>query len=526
MLLNARLVAATRRSAVFNVTSKRFLNAPARVRFAPSPTGQLHLGGLRTALFNYLLAKKTGGQFILRIEDTDQTRYVEGAVENLIKALKWAGVPHDEGPEIEGPHAPYYQSQRTELYREHAHQLIESGHAYRCFCTPERLTKVREQRQKQGNYIAYDKHCSFLSEEEIKERLDQNTPFTVRLRTKTPYEGSTEHKDLVYGKIQFSNKTIDDTILLKSDGFPTYHLANVVDDHKMKITHVLRGEEWLSSTPKHILLYKAFGWQSPQFAHLPLLLNPDGSKLSKRSGDVHVEQYIAKGYLPEAINNFVVLLGWHPQDNTDALFDMQELIEQFDMSQINHSGAIVDHQKLDWINKQHILKRAETTEGLHSLVDILKPFVDQHYASQLKDTENAYRLEHNYLVQVIDTIKERIRNVSDIPTLCSYYFVQPDFTSADAQNLKKKLKKPAIDLITTNEFTHELSSMTSFDADTIKSWIYSLAESKQLNPNHVMMALRYAITGSRVGAGVAETIQVLGKDTVLRRLRNYADKKD
>ncbi|OBZ86939.1 Glutamate--tRNA ligase [Choanephora cucurbitarum] len=487
MLFNVRLVAATRRSAVFNVTSKRFLNAPARVRFAPSPTGQLHLGGLRTALFNYLLAKKTGGQFILRIEDTDQ-------------------------------------SQRTELYREHAHQLIESGHAYRCFCTPERLNKVREQRQKQGNYIAYDKHCSFLSEEEIKERLDQNTPFTVRLRT--PYEGSTEHKDLVYGKIQFSNKTIDDTILLKSDGFPTYHLANVVDDHKMKITHVLRGEEWLSSTPKHILLYKAFGWQSPQFAHLPLLLNPDGSKLSKRSGDVHVEQYIAKGYLPEAINNFVVLLGWHPQDNTDALFDMQELIEQFDMSQINHSGAIVDHQKLDWINKQHILKRAETSEGLHSLVDILKPFVDQQYASQLKDTENAYRLEHNYLVQVIDTIKERIRNVSDIPTLCSYYFVQPDFTSADAQTLKKKLKQPAIDLITTNEFTHELSSVTPFDADTIKPWIYSLAESKQLNPNHVMMALRYAVTGSRVGAGVAETIQVLGKDTVLRRLQNYADKKD
>ncbi|CAO0789497.1 unnamed protein product [Mucor circinelloides] len=518
MLFQLRQLPRKSSSLIFTVTSKRFLNAPARVRFAPSPTGQLHLGGLRTALFNYLLAKKTGGQFILRIEDTDQTRYVEGAVESLVKALNWAGIPHDEGPNVEGPHSPYYQAKRTEIYREHAKKLVKSGHAYRCFCTPERLSRVKEARQKKGNYIAYDKHCSYLSEEEIQENLDKKLPYTIRLMT--PYEGSTEHDDLVYGKISFSNKTIDDTILIKSDGYPTYHLANVVDDHLMKITHVLRGEEWLSSTPKHILLYKALGWTPPLFAHLPLLLNPDGSKLSKRSGDVHVEQYIEKGYLPEAIDNFVALLGWHPNDNSEALFTVKELIEEFDIKDINHSGAVVDHQKLDWINKHHILKRAQTKDGLDSLVGILKPFVDKQYLSALQGTQNEYRLESNYLAQVIDTIKERIRNLSDIPKLCSYYFEEPNYESTDALALKKKLKQPAMDLINTAEFIQELKSMEPFEATTIKPWLYSLAESKGINPNHLMMALRYKITGSRVGAGVAETIQVIGKDTTIHRLEN------
>ncbi|EPB83705.1 glutamyl-tRNA synthetase [Mucor circinelloides 1006PhL] len=518
MLFQLRQLPRKSSSLIFTVTSKRFLNAPARVRFAPSPTGQLHLGGLRTALFNYLLAKKTGGQFILRIEDTDQTRYVEGAVESLVKALNWAGIPHDEGPNVEGPHSPYYQAKRTEIYREHAKKLVKSGHAYRCFCTPERLSRVKEARQKKGNYIAYDKHCSYLSEEEIQENLDKKLPYTIRLMT--PYEGSTEHDDLVYGKISFSNKTIDDTILIKSDGYPTYHLANVVDDHLMKITHVLRGEEWLSSTPKHILLYKALGWTPPLFAHLPLLLNPDGSKLSKRSGDVHVEQYIEKGYLPEAIDNFVALLGWHPNDNSEALFTVKELIEEFDIKDINHSGAVVDHQKLDWINKHHILKRAQTKDGLDSLVGILKPFVDKQYLSALQGTQNEYRLESNYLAQVIDTIKERIRNLSDIPKLCSYYFEEPNYESTDALALKKKLKQPAMDLINTAEFIQGLKSMEPFEATTIKPWLYSLAESKGINPNHLMMALRYKITGSRVGAGVAETIQVIGKDTTIHRLEN------
>ncbi|KAI9274195.1 glutamyl-tRNA synthetase [Sporodiniella umbellata] len=512
----------------------RFLSTAARVRFAPSPTGQLHLGGLRTALYNYLLAKKTNGQFILRIEDTDQSRYVEGAVQTLIKSLNWAGIKPDEGPEQQGPYAPYYQSKRTELYQNHAHELIESGHAYRCFCTPERLKNVRELRQKQGNYIAYDKHCSYLSSEETQEQMNLNTPFTIRLRT--PFEGTTEHQDLVYGKIDFSNKTLEDTILIKSDGYPTYHLANVVDDHFMRITHVLRGEEWLSSTPKHLLLYKAFGWKAPLFAHLPLLLNPDGSKLSKRSGDVYVEHYIDKGYLPESINNFVALLGWHPGHSvsSDDLFNMEELIQHFDIKDINNSGAIVDHPKLDWINKHHLIKRAETETGLNSLVGMLKPLVDTSYMNSLKDTAHEYRLGKEYLARVIKTIKDRIRNIRDIPELCSYYFTEPNYQSEDTLSMMKKVKAPALasflclqkihvlssikDLVKTQEFKEHLESMEAFEASNIKKYIYDLSERQQMNPNHVMMALRYAVTGSKVGAGVAETMSTLGRDTVLSRL--------
>ncbi|KAI8980369.1 glutamyl-tRNA synthetase [Pilobolus umbonatus] len=494
----------------------RLIHTPARVRFAPSPTGQLHLGGLRTALFNYLLAKKTGGQFILRIEDTDQSRYVEGAVESLIRALNWAGIYHDEGPDVNGPHVPYYQSQRTELYRDHAKKLLENGHAYRCFCTPERLSQVRESRQKAGNYIAYDKHCSYLSDEEVQANMDRQLPYTIRLRV--PYDGHIEHQDLVYGHIKFSNKTMEDTILIKSDGYPTYHLANVVDDHQMEITHVLRGEEWLSSTPKHLLLYKALNWKPPLFAHLPLLLNMDGSKLSKRSGDVHVEQYIKRGYLPEAINNFVGLLGWNP-NQSEQLFTMDELIQEFDIKDINHSGAVVDQQKLDWINKYHLLKRAETTEGLNSLVDMLKPLVDNDYGSKLQNTPYEYRTDTAYLYRVIDTIKERIRNIHDIPTLCRYYFEEPNYQSADALALKKKLKAPALDLIKDEQFLNHLESIEPFKAETIKSILFKEAETKQMNANHIMMALRYMTTGSKVGAGVAETMETLGKETVMNRLR-------
>ncbi|KAG0175512.1 Glutamyl-tRNA synthetase [Apophysomyces sp. BC1034] len=503
-------------------TTTAAAQTPVRVRFAPSPTGYLHLGGLRTALFNYLLAKKSGGQFILRIEDTDQTRFVEGATDKLISALSWAGINHDEGPKIGGPHVPYFQSKRTDTYREYADKLIQDGHAYRCFCTPERLKKVREVGQKTGRLVAYDKHCSFLSHEEVQEQLEKKTPYTVRLNTP---EGFTQVCDTVYGNVQFSNKTLDDTILIKSDGFPTYHLANVVDDHLMKITHVLRGEasglnykaEWMPSTPKHVILYQALGWTPPQFVHLPLLMNADRTKLSKRSGDVHVEQYIAKGYLPEALNNFIALLGWNSQSE-DEIFTFKELVEAFNLSQINNSNAIVDVAKLDWINKQHILKRAETAEGLQSLVDLLIPYVKEKFEPSLKDTKEASRLERNYLTSVVDTIKDRIRNIRDIPELCGYYFVKPDYTSADAKALRKKLNAQAIDLLSQTETQKRLTGLEPFDAATIKEFIHQLAESNHIKPNLVMMAFRYAVTGSRVGAGVAETMQVLGLSTCSSRL--------
>ncbi|CAO3702721.1 unnamed protein product [Rhizopus stolonifer] len=294
-------------------------------------------------------------------------------------------------------------------------------------------------------------------------------------------------------------------------------------------------KEWLSSTPKHLVLYKALGWKAPLFAHLPLLLNTDGSKLSKRSGDVYVEHYMEKGYLPESINNFVALLGWHPGHSvsSDALFTMDEMIGhvshkketqylttvvKFDIKDINHSGAIVDHQKLDWINKHHLLKRAETKEGLSSLVDMLQPLVNASYMDSLEGTPDKYRLEPEYLANVISTIKDRIRNIRDIPELCSYYFIEPDFQSNDTLAMKKKVKASALDLIKTREFKDKLESMDTFDASEIKQQIYALSETHKLNPNHVMMALRYTITGSKVGAGVAETMATLGKRTVLSRL--------
>ncbi|KAI9309656.1 glutamyl-tRNA synthetase [Cunninghamella echinulata] len=482
---------------------------PARVRFAPSPTGQLHLGGLRTALYNYLLAKKTKGQFILRIEDTDQTRFVPGAMESLLSSLSWAGIHPDEGPE-NGPYSPYIQSKRTAIYRQHANELLKSGHAYRCFCTPERLKEIRENRRGQMK-LAYDKHCLHLSEEEINDLLSKKVPYTIRHNVPTTTTEMVEWNDHVYGKLQFKTTVLDDTILMKSDGYPTYHLANVIDDHIMKITHVLRGEEWISSTPKHILLYEAFGWTPPQFVHLPLLLNDNRTKLSKRTGDVHVEQYIEKGYFPEAINNFVALLGWHPNNDNNSMteiLDMDQLIQQFDLSHLHHSGAIVDPLKLSWINKQHLLKRASSDEGLNGLVDLVLPLIHERYSNTISPT---------YLRQVIITIKDRIRNIHDIPNLCGYYFSSPNYTTKDAMDLKKKLKKNAIQAL----LNEELKESYFQSSENIKQWIHELAEQHQVNGNHIMMVLRYIMTGTKVGAGVAETMHTLGYQPCIDRFDQF-----
>ncbi len=334
------------------ITKLTIIRKMIKTRFAPSPTGYLHVGGLRTALYAYLFAKKNNGKFILRIEDTDQKRFVEGATENLINTLKWAGLEYDEGPNLDGSDkgefGPYTQSKRTEIYKEHANKLIESGHAYRCFCTKERLEEMREQQQKNKNAPMYDRHCCDLPESEIKANLEEGKVFVVR--QKIPYE-LIKFKDLIRGNVQFHGKTIDDQVLVKSDGYPTYHLANVVDDHLMGITHVIRAEEWLPSTPKHIALYHAFGWEVPEFAHLPLLLNDDRSKLSKRQGDVAVEEYIKKGYLQESVINFVVFLGWNPgSGNEQEIFNMEELIKIFDLEKVHKAGAVFNLEKLDWFN--------------------------------------------------------------------------------------------------------------------------------------------------------------------------------
>ncbi len=320
------------------------------VRFAPSPTGYLHVGGHRTALYNYLFARKHEGRFILRIEDTDQSRYVEGAVENLMKSLRAMGLDWNAGPEKEDEKGPYFQSRRRHIYDKEISRLLDSGKVYRCFCSSERLAKLREKQAAEGKAPGYDGHCRNLDPVEAEKRA-QTQPSVIRM--KVPEEGSITFHDEIRGDVTVDYERIDDQVLIKSDGYPTYHFANVVDDHTMGITHVIRGEEWLPSLPKHLLLYEYLGWEQPVFAHLPLLLNPDKTKLSKRQGDVAIEDYLAKGYLPQALNNFLALLGWNPGDDRE-IFSMEELIKEFSLERVNKAGAVFNTSKLDWMNQQYI----------------------------------------------------------------------------------------------------------------------------------------------------------------------------
>jgi glutamyl-tRNA synthetase len=330
-----------------------------RVRYAPSPTGFLHLGGLRTALYNYLFARKNNGTFLLRIEDTDKTRQVPGSVEGLVRALKWCGVNYAEGPadpdvagaKDTGDCGPYIQSQRLPIYREYAEKLVASGKVYRCFCSAERLTALREAQAKKGQTTLYDRACAHIAPSEADRRANAGEPHVIRLFVPT---GSSTVNDVVLGPVSMPHGSVDDQVLMKSDGYPTYHLASVVDDHLMRISHVIRGQEWLASTPKHLILYQALGWEAPQFAHLPLLLNTDKSKLSKRHGDAAVEDFEKSGYLPSALVNFVALLGWTPPNNREVLFDLEEMVQLFDLSQVHKGNAVVDRVRLAHINAQHI----------------------------------------------------------------------------------------------------------------------------------------------------------------------------
>ncbi len=333
-----------------------------RTRYAPSPTGYLHVGGLRGALYNYIFAKQNNGKYILRIEDTDQKREVAGASEKTIKTFEEIGLSHAEGPILEngkivdkGDFGPYLQSKRIDLYQKYAMQLVQEKKAYYCFCASERLDKMREEQQARKMAPKYDRHCLNLTEQEIQDKIANGEKYVIRF--KIPDSGEFICNDIVKGEVKFKTSELDDFVILKSDGFPTYHLAHIVDDHFMKITHVLRGDEWLPSLPKHILLWQAFGWESPVYAHLPLLLGVDKSKLSKRQGDVAVEDYLDKGYLPEAILNFVALLGWNPGEGSEQeIFSMDELIEKFDINKVNKSGAVFNIEKLDWMNGVYMRK--------------------------------------------------------------------------------------------------------------------------------------------------------------------------
>lgn len=470
-----------------------------RVRFAPSPTGYLHVGGLRTALYNYLFARRFGGRLILRIEDTDRTRFVDGATENLISTLAWAGLQFDEGPEIGGDFGPYIQSERTALYRDHARQLLDEGKAYRCFCSSEELDASRKKLAAEKKVQSYDRRCRAFSEEEVQRRLDEGLPFTIRM--KVPLIGELHFHDLIRDEITVQFDSIDDQVLMKSDGFPTYHLANVVDDHHMGITHVIRGEEWLPSTPKHILLYEFFGWQPPAFAHLPLLLNEDRTKLSKRQGDVAVEDYKNKGFLPAALLNFVALLGWNPGDDRE-IFSLGQLEDIFSLERVSRAGAVFDMEKLRWFNTQYLRALAPA-----ELAAECGPWM----RAAGFDTGDPERTE---------TVAYAFAGYLTLPSDIGAHLRFLTITQVALENDEDR------DLVASNDsqtvlahFSDLAQTHEPWESDAIKAMIKQVQTDTGIKGKNLFMPLRLALSAAQHGPDLGLMAELLGRDACIRRVR-------
>ena len=495
-----------------------------RTRFAPSPTGFVHIGSLRTALFAYLFAKKNSGRLVLRIEDTDQNRYVEGAVENLLRVMHHLGITFDEGffldeqgqVQEQGGYGPYLQSQRLELYKQYALELVTKGSAYYCFCDEARLEEVRKEQVALKKPPMYDRHCRKLTPKEVETKLAefQAQGKTPVIRQAIPAEGQTTVPDLVYGEMHYDHRVLDDQVILKSDGFPTYHLAVVVDDHFMEITHVIRGEEWIPSTPKHILMYQAFGWQPPLYAHVPLILNPDKSKLSKRQGDVAVEDFLSKGYLKEALINFVALLGWNPKTDQE-IFSLQELVEQFDLKKINKSAAIFDLNKLEWLNSQYIRNLP-----MRQLVALALPFWETLGI-------NTQTYPKAYLEAILALEKDRLKKLSEIGERTRYFFAQPEYDKAllvwkkaDETDAKTKLQElyGFFEQLSENEFTK----------NALEEKLKNFITERQYDNGSVLWPLRTSLTGLSASPGPFEVAATLytgqGKNEILKRLKTALDK--
>ncbi len=466
-----------------------------RVRFAPSPTGHPHLGNIRTALFNWLFARHCGGKFILRIEDTDVTRKVEGAVETILDSLSWLGLDWDEGP--------YFQSQRLPIYHEIADRLLRESHAYLCYCSPERLEAMRQEQMKQKQPPKYDGHCRYLTQGE-KAQLEASGVTPV-VRFKTPLEGETVFHDLIHDSVTFKNATLGDFILLKSDGYPTYHLANVIDDHLMAISHVLRADEWLSSTPRHVLLYQALTWQSPQFAHLPMILGPDQAKLSKRHGTTNVADYQKEGYLPQAMVNFLALLGWSLDDRTELL-SREELIQHFSLERIGKTAAIFNEDKLKWMNGVYLRKLSP-----EEFVQQAMPFLYRGLPPSVK-----HPLDSNYIRQIMPLIQERARTLAELSQLADFFFL--DELHYDTKLLLSSGvdDKSAAQAIETT--LQGLGTAKFWDATSLEGVLRPLATKLNLSTGKLFGLLRVAITGRTAAPPLFQTMAVLGKEKCLKRL--------
>lgn len=481
-----------------------------RVRFAPSPTGYLHIGGLRTALYNYFFAQHNNGKFILRIEDTDQTRFVEGAIENLIDSLHWAGIKYDEGVFIEdgkivqkGEYGPYIQSERLDIYRKYVEQLIESGHAYYCFCSKERLDSVREEQKIKGLIPKYDGFCRSLSLEEARERIANGEEYVVRL--KLPPNKDIKFHDLVRGTISINTDDTDDQVLLKSDGYPTYHMAVVVDDHLMNITHIVRGEEWLPSTPKHVYLYEVFGWEKPTYVHLPTVLNKERKKLSKRHGDVSVDDFKEKGYLPEGLVNYLALVGWSPEDNEEIL-SMKDMINKFTFERVSKTGGIFDKDKLDWVNGHYI-----RSESLERITDLAIPYlievnlIDEEFANNNKE----------WLMILVDIVREGMHHMSEIVEKVQFMFGN-EVKIEDEKALE--LVKGDYTRTILDAMKEELNKIDEIDEEFSNGLMKLIQKSTGIKGKNLFMPTRVALSGSIHGPEFTKIIYLLGKDNILERI--------
>ncbi len=498
-------------------------NQSVRVRFAPSPTGPLHIGGVRTALFNYLFARKNNGTFILRIEDTDQTRFVYGAEKYIIDSLDWCGIQFDEGITVGGPHAPYRQSERKDLYVKYAELLVDRGFAYRAFDTPEALDRLRREAESRKAAFTYNAQVRekldnslALGEDEVQEKIAEGQPFVIRY--KMPEDQRVEFQDVVRGEVEVNTSTLDDKILLKADGMPTYHLANVVDDHLMEISHVIRGEEWLPSTPLHILLYQAFGWQDsmPVFVHMPLTLKPDGKgKLSKRDGDrlgfpvyplawTHPDTgeissgYRESGYLPEAFINILALLGWNPGTEQE-IFSMEELIRAFSLDRIVKAGSRFDPEKARWFNHQYLVKKSGDELAAWFRDDLARR--DLNYDS-------------TYVGRALDLVKERAFLLTDLWDQAWFFFQSP--SGYDEKIIRKVWKEDSASLL--HDLSSSLIPVQPFTALHIEPVLKNLAEGREIGMGRLMNPLRLALVGSNIGPGLMDIMEVLGKKEVLQRI--------
>jgi glutamyl-tRNA synthetase len=484
-----------------------------RVRFAPSPTGLLHIGGLRTALYNYLFARKHDGAFLLRIEDTDRSRYVEDAEQDIVDALRWTGLEYDEGPGVGGEHAPYRQSERGDLYRQTAQTLVDAGAAYYAFDTEEELDALRAEGEDEHGSPAYDastrqdmRNSLSMTAEEVERKLEAGDEYVVRL--KVPRQRTIQFDDEIRGVVSFDASEIDDQVLLKSDGMPTYHLANIVDDHLMGISHVIRGEEWLSSTPKHVLMYEALGWEPPSFAHLPLIMSPEGGKLSKRDADrlgipVYVTDYQEAGYEPEALLNFLALLGWNPGTEQE-LFDLAEMAAAFSLDRVGASGVQFDLDKLRWVNEHYVRDLS-----VEALAERVRPVVEAE----------GYEVSDERLQEICSLVQERVQVAPEVVTENRYFFEDPE--EYEEAGVEKRWKDHSADLLLA--YADRLEALDGFGTDDIETVLRDLADEEDVGAGAIIHPARLAVSGRSYGPGVFGLMAAVGKKACLRRMRRAAE---